>query len=251
MELKEGRINCEWDNVIRNHYVYAHYKADTNKLFYIGIGTHKESFKYKIKYSRAFSYAKSHRNNLWTRIYNKHGRKVVILYDNLTEKKAKEREIALIAMYGRILNHTGILCNISGGGEGRFLDKTMCKKIYVYDLLGNLLNEFNSCDEAALFYKLERANVGAAANEKRKTCGGYQFRYERNKNHNILYLNKSPEKVPKPILCTNIKTGEIRVFTSSYKFQKYIGVSSNTHIYEALHGKRNRRIVKGWEVRYA
>lgn len=251
MELKEGKINCEWDNVIKNHYVYAHYKADTNKLFYIGIGTYGNSKYYNHSYTRAYSCAKSQRNSLWTRIYNKHGRKVVILYDNLTEKEAKEREIALIAMYGRLLNHTGILCNISGGGEGRFLDKTMCKKIYVYTLSGDLVNEFNSCNEAALFYKLNRANVGAAANEKNKTCGGYQFRYEYNKNHNILYLNNTPAKLPKPILCTNVETGETKVFASSYKFQKYIGVSSNTHIYEALHSKRNRKIVKGWEVKYA
>lgn len=251
MELKEGKINCKWDNVIRNHYVYAHYKADTNKLFYIGIGTHKNNIKYKIKYSRAFSYAKSQRNNLWTSIYNKHGRKVIILYDNLTEKEAKEREIALIAMYGRILNHTGVLCNISGGGEGRFLDKTMCKKIYVYNLSGRLINEFNSCNEAALFYKLEKTNVGTAANEKRKTCGNYQFRYDYNKDHNILHLDKSPAKIPKAILGKNTKTGEEQFFSSAYKLMKFLNLKSNCHILEALQNKRGRKLVKGWEVKYA
>lgn len=249
MELKEGIINSEWDNNIRNHYVYAHYKADTNKLFYIGIGTHNTY--HGNLYARAYAYTKSQRNLFWYQIYKKHGRKVVILYDNLTEKEAKEREIALIKMYGRFLNNTGILCNISGGGEGRFLDKTMCKKIYVYDLSGKLINEFNSCEEAASYYHLEGANVGCAANEKRKTCGGFQFRYESNKDHNLLHFDKSPAKSPKPIVCTNVETGEIKKFTSSYKFQKFIGVSSNTHIQEALHGKRNRKIVKGWEVKYA
>lgn len=247
----QGTIRCSWDGIVRNHYVYAHYTADTNQLFYIGIGTYRPGNTIGRKYLRAYSCAKSQRNYLWLAKYNKHGRTVAILFDNLTEKEAKEKEIELIAKYGTVIAKTGTLCNISGGGEGRYKDDSMCKKTYVYNMQGLLINEFNSCQEAAAFYKLDRRGVGSAACMKIKTCGDYQFRYESNKDKDILHLNSSLRKAAKPIICTNIITGEVLSFSSAYKFMLFIGAKSNTHIDEALHGKRGRKIVKGWRVEYA
>lgn len=248
---QNGNIKCTWDNNVRSHYVYAHYTADTNQLFYIGIGTHRPGDTIGRKYLRAYSCAKSQRNIFWLNKYNKHGRTVKILYDDLTEKEAKNKEIELIAKYGIFIKNTGILCNISGGGEGRFRDDSMSKKVYVYSLQGQLINEFKSCKEAAKYYGLEASNIAAATKMKRKTCGDYQFRYEKNKDVNILYLEKSTRKTAKSIKCTNIETGEIKYFSSSYKFRLFIGSKSNAHIDEALHGKRNRKSVKGWRVEYA
>jgi hypothetical protein len=248
---KKGTIRCIWDNTIKNHYVYAHYTADTNQLFYIGIGSHRPGETVGRKYLRAYSCAVSQRNFLWIAKYNKHGRTVSILFDNLTEKEAKEKEIELIAQYGTCINKTGTLCNISGGGEGRYQDDSMCKKIYVYNLQGTLINEFNSCQEAADFYGLEQSNVGSAARMKRKTCGDYQFRYEYNKDKDILYLEKTTRRVAKPIKCTNVKTGEVKYFSSAYKFRLFIGAKSNAHIDDILHGRGGRKIVKGWRVDYA
>ncbi len=249
--VNEDNIRCTWDDVIRNHYVYAHYTADTNQLFYIGIGSHRPGNTVGKKYLRAYSCAKSQRNIYWLGKYKKHGRIVKILFDNLTEKEAKYKEIELIAKYGTYIKKTGFLCNISEGGEGRYRDTSMCKKIYVYNLQGQLINEFSSCQEAADYYGLERSNIGAAATLKRKTCGDYQFRYENNKDINILHLDKSTRKIAKPIKCINAETGEIKYFSSSYKFRLFIGAKSNAHIDEALHGKRGRKIVKGWRIEYA
>lgn len=247
---KQGTIRCEWDNIVRNHYVYAHYTADTNQLFYIGIGTHRPGETIGRKYPRAYSCSKTQRNFFWTAKYNKHGRTVKILFDDLTEKEAKEKEIQLIAQYGTYIKKTGTLCNISEGGEGRYQDNSMCKKIYAYDLHGNFIGEFGSCQEAADYFKVEQSNVGAAANMKRKTCGDYQFRYEYNKDKDILCLEKSIRKTAKPVKCTNIETGEIKHFSSAYKFRLFIGEKSNAHIDEILHG-RGRKTVKGWRVEYA
>ncbi|MCR4330810.1 MAG: NUMOD3 domain-containing DNA-binding protein [Patescibacteria group bacterium] len=43
---------------------------------------------------------------------------IEIVFDKLTEPEAFEKEIELIAKYGRKDNNTGILCNLTDGGEG-------------------------------------------------------------------------------------------------------------------------------------
>lgn len=84
------------------YFMYGHYKSDTNELFYIGIGR-KGAFHSQI-YARAYQCSSWSRNYLWLRCFNKHG---------------------------RIIDNSGCLCNISGGGEGRYRDKSNNKKIYV------------------------------------------------------------------------------------------------------------------------
>lgn len=244
---EEGKIRVIWDDTIKNCYVYLHYTKDTNTLFYIGIGTH-DLIKYHSKYTRAMECAACSRNYLWRRYYLKHGRKVEIYKDNLTEKEAKEIEIHLIEKYGRIIDKSGILCNISAGGEGRFKDNSNSKKIYVYNLQGILINSFESCKAASIYYGLDKRNVGIAANMKRKTCGNLQFRYEYNKDLDLINVSSTTRKIAKPIICINKSTGQLLKFSSSYKFSKFLGISSNSHILDVLNGKRNN--VKGWEVKY-
>ena len=77
---EENKIRVVWDNTIKNCYVYLHYTIDTNKIFYIGIGTH-DLIKYHSKYTRARVCAACSRNYLWRRYYLKHGRKVEIYKD--------------------------------------------------------------------------------------------------------------------------------------------------------------------------
>lgn len=99
-------------------YVYLHRRASDNSVFYIGKGC---------KY-RAYETHKSKRSVYWIRVYQKHGRVVEIVKDNLTEKEALALEVALIAQYG-IEN----LCNHSSGGEsggsGRVWSEESRKKL--------------------------------------------------------------------------------------------------------------------------
>ena len=238
----------QWDDIKPDYYVYVHYKKNTEDIFYVGIAKYRRGNTIGRKYLRAYQCANSQRNYLWLRIYNKYGRDVRILYDNFTEKQAKQKEIELIAKYGTIIKGTGILSNISEGGEGRFQDTSMCKEIFVYNLKGEFINHFNSCNEAADFYNLDRRNVGDAANMKRKTCGNLQFRYKYNKDKDILYLTKTPRREAINITCSNILTGEQLKFSSIYKFCQYIGVRQNTHVLEVLKGERKH--IKNWIVQY-
>ena len=86
-----------------NCYVYGHYTADTDELFYVGKGTRR----------RAWS--KSGRSEHWNNKVNKHGLVVKILEEELTDEAAYQRENELITEY-RLAGKK--LVNICEGGIG-------------------------------------------------------------------------------------------------------------------------------------
>lgn len=86
--------------------VYQH-KKPNGEIFYIGIGVVKK---------RANS--KYGRNKHWHNVVNKYGYKSEILFDNVDYKEAKQIEKYLIGYYGRKDINTGILVNMTDGGEG-------------------------------------------------------------------------------------------------------------------------------------
>lgn len=87
-------------------YIYRHIKPN-GQTFYIGIG--------KVK-SRLLS--KSNRNKHWHNTVNKYGYEAQILKDNISWNEACELEKMLILWYGRVDARTGILVNMTDGGEG-------------------------------------------------------------------------------------------------------------------------------------
>lgn len=89
-----------------DYYVYLHKKKTTGEVFYVGKGSGK----------RAWSL--EGRNPLWKKIAQKHGYTVEIYSSNLQEWYAFELEKDLIDYYGKIINNTGTLSNISDGGDG-------------------------------------------------------------------------------------------------------------------------------------
>lgn len=90
-------------------YVYRHIRLDKNEPFYIGIGS---DFSYK----RA--YEKTRRNKIWKDIVSKTDYEIEILFDELTWEQACEKEKEFILLYGRIDNQSGILTNLTNGGDG-------------------------------------------------------------------------------------------------------------------------------------
>lgn len=92
--------------------LYRHIRLDKNEPFYIGIGkTEKRAF---------FIH---NRNKFWKNVVAKSKYEVEILFDNLTWKEACEKEKEFIALYGRKDLGTGILCNMTFGGEGQLGNK--------------------------------------------------------------------------------------------------------------------------------
>lgn len=95
------------------HYVYIHCKADTGEPFYVGKGKLRRSGRC---YERAHAFER--RNSFWRRVANKHGVQVQIIASCADDVAAQEVEKAYIAGFGRRNIGTGILVNLTDGGDG-------------------------------------------------------------------------------------------------------------------------------------
>jgi len=90
----------------QDFYVYAHRKASTNEIFYIGKGRGNRAWRI------------NGRGKCWANIVKKHGLKIDILVDGLQEWAAFEFEREFISLYGRKDMGYGKLINLTCGGEG-------------------------------------------------------------------------------------------------------------------------------------
>jgi hypothetical protein len=93
-------------NPERPFYVYAHYKADTGAIFYVGKGRDKRAWR------------QDYRGEDWQNIVNKHGIIIKILFYCDDEIIAFMIEKYLIGKIGRLNIKTGPLINLTGGGQG-------------------------------------------------------------------------------------------------------------------------------------
>lgn len=97
------------------YYLYRHIRLDTCQPFYIGIGGKEAS---KGGYYRAARV--SNRNKIWNDIYKgcKGNIAVEILSESDSWQFIKRKEIEFILLYGRKNNSSGILANMTDGGDG-------------------------------------------------------------------------------------------------------------------------------------
>jgi len=101
------------------YYLYRHIRLDTRQPFYIGIGTKQSRVHPNIKseYRRAYGTNRKE-SSIWNHIVNKTSYNVEILFESDNYEFIKQKEIEFIAMYGRINLKTGILANLTNGGDG-------------------------------------------------------------------------------------------------------------------------------------
>lgn len=93
------------ENTETIHYVYCHFRNDTNELFYIGKGQKNRA------------YSKQRRNPYWKNVVNKaNGYTVKIIATHLTNKEALNFERVLIKAVKD--QHDVSLCNLTDGGDG-------------------------------------------------------------------------------------------------------------------------------------
>ena len=95
-------------------YLYHHIRLDTNEVFYVGIGINSKS--YKTPFKRANS--NRNRSKFWHYIVSKAGYKVEIIFENMSRDEACIKESDHIKLYGRRDIETGILVNMTNGGDG-------------------------------------------------------------------------------------------------------------------------------------
>jgi len=114
--------------------LYRHIRLDKNEPFYIGIGNNIQR-----------AYKKNGRNPIWQNIVKKTKYRVEIIFDNLDQYDAFQKEIEFISLYGRLINNSGTLANITIGGENlsgiNNPNYNKGKKIEIDDVLYQSIND--------------------------------------------------------------------------------------------------------------
>lgn len=155
----------------KQFYLYTHTRPDTNNVFYVGIGSDIPG-----RYSRAYEFGPGKRNSIWNKIWLKNKKQIIVdiikIYDNQDE--CMQAEINLIKKYGRICHNTGLLANISSGGEYKNGDP---KKIIQYDLEGNFMHIWNSVSETTYILKINDKNIYANLNGESIKAGNYVWKW--------------------------------------------------------------------------
>ncbi len=113
------------------------------------------------------------------------------VYENLSRTDAEKIEIDIISIFGRIVNDTGILTNISKGGEyspfyNKSIDNINSKKVYQYDLNGNLIKEWDSLREAGRVLNKSFNSIGDCCRGRSRTSHGYQWSYELKEMYSVI-----------------------------------------------------------------
>ena len=214
------------------YYLYRHIRLDKNEPFYIGIGTKLTKYKNsKWNYSRAFS--KTGRNIVWKRIVSKTTYEVEILLESDNYKFIKQKEIEFISLYGFLYNKTGILINMTLGGEGTIGYKRSpkdCEKIKercsfkVYNKETNQI--FNSITEAAKYENIAKSWLSIQIKKQQPNCK-YQY-YDKDKIK--IYSNKVNRKIRQ-------KSTQI-IFDSMSKVIQLLDITYN-QLYSILRDKNS------------
>lgn len=92
-------------------YVYLHIERDTGLPFYVGKGKHYDSRVPRME-------RQDTRSIFWKHVAEKHGWYSDIIAEFDTEQEAFECERSVIKFFGRRDKGTGILVNLTDGGEG-------------------------------------------------------------------------------------------------------------------------------------
>ena len=137
--------------------VYKHYRKDNDSIFYVGIGLKKQR-----------AYSNRSRNELWHNIVKKHGYYVEIYKENISYLDAKNEEKKLISFYGRIDNKTGILCNMTDGGDGNIGISKECRKKISEKLKGRKIDQSVIIKRSATQKKLWNSESYIEKREKAK-----------------------------------------------------------------------------------
>jgi hypothetical protein len=179
-------------------YLYRHIRLDKNEPFYIGISSKNDNYK------RA--YLIKDRNNIWKNIVSKTDYEVEIVLDELSKDIIKQKEKEFIEMYGRIDLQTGILSNLTDGGDGvlnmnensqlrhklslaaigKKMSNLAKKKmsdnqklaVLQYDLDGNFIKEWDGIVDVVKSLKIQVGSIIRCCQGKYKQGGGFIWKYK-------------------------------------------------------------------------
>lgn len=117
----------------------------------------------------------------------------VVSIDGVTSSEALDKEIELIALYGRLDIGTGCLCNLTDGGEGvsavgdsskqkwrqSFMSTPRGKPVSQYTLSGEYVTSFPSAKRASEIVRgANQSYITQCCKGKRVSAGGFMWAYE-------------------------------------------------------------------------
>lgn len=131
-----------------NTYVYELINPETNQPFYVGKGRDNRAMKHiSLRKNKQMSKANPHKTNTINQIISRGGKVIVnIVSTHITEDEAFTCEMQLVERYGRQCNNTGILTNITRGGDGATRDGLPVDQ---YTLTGEHIRTWTNAKEAA------------------------------------------------------------------------------------------------------
>jgi hypothetical protein len=214
-------------------YTYAHYRNDTNELFYIGKGTEKRAWK------------RADRSELWSRITKKHGRTVQILAYWDTEQEAFDHEKLLISCFRDMGKN---LINFTDGGDGisgyRHTDETRKK------LSENGKKLYSNKEYAKRMAAIRKEQWTKEAREKASKSSKKVWTEDVKKQHSeILKKSYSSEEMRKVQADKNRKYRESKEGRKAMAERSKKYWNSPESQTEEAKRKRSEATFKAWETR--
>lgn len=244
------------------YYIYRHIRPDKDIPFYIGRGKKPSPLYPSNEHCRAYS--KTGRSKIWKDIVSKNNGvyEVEILLECNDFEFLKEKEIEFVKLYGRINLGTGILSNLTDGGDGgdgciaseetrrkisennhtkgKFgKDHPRAKKVYQYSLNGDFVKEWDALHEVKRAFNLTEC-PDKCLTGKTLSYHGYMWFYEYKGEKIEPYTNNAGKVqkivLAKPVYQYDIKGNFIKEWDIRNDVQKVFGIKT-ARISEAC--KRN------------
>ncbi len=109
------------------------------------------------------------------------------IFEDIDRTEAKNIEIDLISKFGKLINGTGILTNITNGGDETCAnligsENIHSKKVYQYNLDGSFIKEWGSLREIGNVLNCNYNTIGDCCRGKSNTACNFQWSYIYNEN---------------------------------------------------------------------
>lgn len=233
---------------VGKYYVYTHVRMDKGVVFYVGIGT---KYRHEKDYSRAKAKS-SQRNCMWKSIVLKTEYKILIVFEDDDYNKVKDKEIELIAKYGRICDAAGSLCNLTGGGDGAvgYRNKNIMKPVYLYLSSGEFFKDFESYADCGRFLKTAATVVGQLIDKdmliKNYIAKSYKSAYV---DPVLNIKEKLKKRLSKPVYQYDLDNKFIKKWPSSSEAARVLKINGS-HIREMALGSNLRKRVGNFIWKY-
>lgn len=209
-------------------YLYRHIRLDKDEPFYIGIGTktNKKHYTLSGEYQRAFVFHKE--NSIWKRIVNKTKYSIEILLESDDLNFIKKKEEEFIKLYGRINLKTGILSNLTDGGESQSgrVGKPLSEKHK--KILSDRM-KLNNPNKDGKFHPFQVPGVRDKI-------------IKRMKENNPRHLKHLKDVWSKEVYLYNLQGQFINKFTSYLEASKYLHTTPSS---VSTYFSESRKIIKG------